>query len=232
MKKTILLALVLVFSISVFAQNDPTPQQIVENYIKAIGGKTKLESIKDIAISTTGNMQGADIAQNVQHKMPGKFKMTMNITGMGEMVNVTSDGQKITLNMMGQNKVIESGPELEAMKSQNSLFAELGYLNAKVPMTLAGKETINGSPAYKIDFTIGSNHIISFYDVKSGLKVRQVMPGMQGESQTVDLSDYKEVGGVKFPYVTTVATPMGELRMETKSIDINKGIADDVFSTK
>ena len=51
MKKIIMsFALSLLFAANMMAQNVPTAKQIIDNYITALGGKQKLESVKTLSM--------------------------------------------------------------------------------------------------------------------------------------------------------------------------------------
>ena len=231
MKKQLVCLLALFFSMAAFAQN-PTAKQVLEKYVTAIGGKKKLETVKDLTYTLKGNMQGADLTQEIKRKAPDKFKTSMTAAGMGEMMTMVMDGKKLSMNMMGNSKTVSEGPELDVLKSQNSLFPELSYEKLKTNVTVAGKDTVNGSLAYKLEITVGTTKMTEYFDIASGFKVRQVAPDGQGGTANVDFSNYKEVSGIKFPYTYTIGTPMGSLVMEVQSIEVNKGIADEVFMVK
>ena len=67
--------------------------------------------------------------------------------------------------------------------------------------------------------------VTEYYDVTSGLKVREVstVNGPQGEaSQVTDLSDYKSIKpGVLIPHTTTLDMGAQLIKLEMKSITIN-----------
>ena len=59
MKKLIVsFALSLLFAANMMAQNVPTAKQIIDNYITALGGKQKLESVKTLSMKNTISVMG------------------------------------------------------------------------------------------------------------------------------------------------------------------------------
>ena len=70
-----------------------------------------------------------------------------------------------------------------------------------------------------------------YYDVKSSLKVAEVVAmdvNSQQISQTTSFSDYREVKGIKIPYVTTTNIGM-EILLTTTDVKINEGVSDADF---
>lgn len=71
-----------------------------------------------------------------------------------------------------------------------------------------------------------------FYDMESGLKLKEVsiVKGPQGEvKDPVEFSNYKEVNGVKFPYLMVRSMGPMKLNFEVKEIKINEGVSDADF---
>ncbi len=80
---------------------------------------------------------------------------------------------------------------------------------------------------------IEGRYRIVFYDVESGLKVKEVQnTTMQGQTQTQDalLKDYKDYNGLKFPTVRD-ASMMGQaVVFKLKEVKINEGVTDADFN--
>ena len=51
-------------------------------------------------------------------------------------------------------------------------------------------------------------------------------------SSTIDMSDYKEVAGVKFPHKLKQSTPMGSIELTATSIEVNTNLPDSMFEVK
>lgn len=70
-----------------------------------------------------------------------------------------------------------------------------------------------------------------FYDVESGLKVseaKELERAGQKMTQTTYFEDYKEVKGIKFPYITKMNVGI-ELEFITAEVKINEGVTDADF---
>jgi hypothetical protein len=73
-----------------------------------------------------------------------------------------------------------------------------------------------------------------YYDMKTSLKVREVStsegPDGAPNTQTIDMSDYKAIGGVLFPHVTTITGVFPvPFKVTINSAKVNQGIDDAVF---
>lgn len=210
-----------------------TADQVLEEYIKAIGGKDKVLAIKDVETTLAATVQGMDIAGVRQQKVPNKMKLSMKVPSMGmEVMKIVSNGTKAMVLSMGNIQEMK-GNELESMKIVNRLFAELYYGDMAVKRTLIGSEPINGVNTYKIELELpGGSKATEYYAADTGLKLRQIVVSQvngQTVSQATDFSDYREVAGVKFPYKLMTSFGPQTVEMKVTSITVNKGLGDELF---
>lgn len=210
-----------------------TADKVIENYINAIGGKEKLIKIRDVSTNMSAKVQGMEVTGIRQQKTPNKLKMSMKIASMGmEVLKIVSNGNKATFSAMGNTQEL-TGKELESTKAMNTLFPELYYDQIGVTRTLKGTEKINGSDTYVIELTLpGGSKTTEYFEINSGLKVRQILVGEtngQTVSQTTDFGDYREVSGVKFPYLLSTSFGPQVVDLKVTSIELNKGLGDEVF---
>lgn len=211
-----------------------TAEEVISKYIKAIGGKEKLAALKDVQNVLTATVQGMPISINQQLKAPDKFLQTITVQG-SEFQKMIVNGAKASMVQQGQPIPLE-GKLLEILKVQVAVNPELKYAQIGVKTKLIGIEAINGQDAYKVELTLPQDaKLTDYYAVESGLKVRQtyIIESPQGNMlQTMDFADYKEVGGVKFPYTIVQTVGPQIIDMKAQSVEVNKGIADEVFVIK
>jgi len=201
-----------------------TIQTIVDNYINAIGGKTKVDAIKTTSIIYEASMQGQTLTMNIKAKAPNKKGMTMSMMGMVMMKNVF-DGEKGYSERQGQKKPLE-GDKLETAKKNTAPFDELGLVTNG---ELKGIEPVDGKDLYKVAI----DKKMAYFDVKSGLKVKDVIqtkaPNGKEASQTISYHDYKEYNGVLFPSVMKIAFGPQLIDFKIKEVKINNGVTDSDF---
>ncbi|WP_282775258.1 hypothetical protein [Phaeodactylibacter xiamenensis] len=218
------------------AADEVTGVRVIEHYLEAIGGRARLESVKDISKTMSTTIQGMKLDMALLQKVPGKMVMTVKMNG--NVMNETRfDGEKGVINAMGQKERIK-GAEAEAMKTQSLIFPELEYASSNYQIELSGVEEVNGEQAYKVHIMPpNGNMLTEYYAVESRLKIRQVsrQEGADGEEvvTTNTFSKYQKVDGVLFPFesVSEVATPT-PFTIKVKEIKINSGISDKVFEVK
>jgi len=207
---------------------DITAGQVIEKYIEAIGGKEKVNQIHDINMKSGVTLQGMSIEINLRQKAPNKICVE---TSMGGNVLSTQifDGEKGKIKSQMGNQEI-TGDDLEYMRIQATLNAEMHLEELGVKTELTGSENVDGIPAWKILMTMPSGRTaVDFYGQESGLKIKSVSQ-QGGVSATALYSDYREVDGVLFPFKTKQTAGPQTLDIEVKSIEINKGIDDSVFA--
>ncbi|WP_247231428.1 hypothetical protein [Telluribacter sp. SYSU D00476] len=215
------------------AQEPANANEVVEKYLTAIGGRTRLKAIQDITTTATADMQGRTMEMEAKYKMPNKFRQASYVMG-NEMGGTVYDGNKLLRNMRGQEQVKE-GKEAFQEYLQNHPFPELYYDSLGVEKKLVGKESVDGRDAYKVEYTAGGRTWQDYFDVSSGLKVRRTatVETPRGKSDVaITYEDYKEVNGIKYPFKRSQKSGQFEMVMETQSIKINKGIDDKQFRIK
>jgi predicted Zn-dependent peptidase len=199
-----------------------TASSVVDKYFDAIGGKNKIAAVKSVKISSEAKVQGMLLNLIQKSATPNKSSIIVSMGGNVMSKNVF-DGAKGYQEARGQKKELD-GKELEVAKKNISLFSDEAYRKG----TLDRIEPINGKKAYVIKFD--KKEI--FYDMESGLKLKEVstVKGPQGEvKDPVEFSNYKEVNGVKFPYLMVRSMGPMKLNFEVKEIKINEGVSDADF---
>lgn len=217
------------------AAGDVTAQEVIAQYIKAIGGEAKLKALKDYKMTMEASVQGQSLSFNYVKKAPAK--MSLEVIMMGNVMQSTKfDGEKGAVVMMGQKQAVE-GEAAIGMKAEAMLFPELDYGKGYYQMELTGVEDLDGQAAYVLKLTDeAGNNKTEYYSKNSGLKLRTVATvAAQGQTITTtqDFSDYKAVEGVLFPYTikTSGAMPF-PLEMKVTALKVNIGVEDSVFEIK
>ncbi len=200
-----------------------TAQTVLENYFKAIGGKDKLAAIQSTFSTAEAAMGGATL--QMISKTTSKNQSLTNILFGGNSVNKNVfDGTKGYVVVQGQ-KIEFTEDQIKQAKKNATPFPELSTTSA----TLKGIEPYEGGKAYKL---VISEQKTSFYDVESGLKIKDVVvqeQGGQSITSTVSYGDYKEVNGIKFPFLLSVAAGPQKFDFTVKEVKINEGVSDEDF---
>ncbi|PRY14880.1 putative Zn-dependent peptidase [Pontibacter ummariensis] len=210
-----------------------TAEQVIADYIKAIGGKANIEKLKDITVTSNATIQGMPLTVVQQQKGNDKFavQVLMNNNPIQRVV-INGDKGKMEAPMQGVNKEITK-EELAAQKLETNLFAALLYDKLGIKTQLTGMEKVDGKDAYVVEVSLPNGQKATHYFAKdSGLRLKEVnnLQSPQGViTQTKSYSNYKEVNGVKLPYVTETTVGPQVIKAEVQNVEVNKGLADDTF---
>ncbi len=211
------------------AVNKPIPagvtvKTVLDSYIKAIGGEKALSSVKSIAMTASGTVQGMTL--EVFKKVTSDNKMTQGFSAMGQTQKIVFNGTTGYIAGGGQKMDIPA-EDIAEMKKEALPFPELKLKN-DASLKIKGIENFNGADAYAIvdgDATL-------YYDVTSGLKLGKVETAKGPDGQSVNVttpySDYRDVKGVKIPYKTTMNIGI-DVELTVSDVKINEGVAPADF---
>jgi len=209
-----------------------TAQDVINDYIEAIGGKDALAKIKSVKTTAGMSAMGQDMDVTTYQDMSGKFAMNMATQGM-TVVDQKYDGVKMEMSQMGQKQLITEGPQLEDAKESAMIAPQLQYEEPGYKLDLKGSEDLNGKNVYKIVVTNPKGKkVTQYYDSASSLLVKNVS-SVGEQTLTQEMDDYREVSGVKFPYSMKLigAAPV-PMEMEVKDVEVNGAIDASVFTIK
>jgi zinc protease len=208
---------------------------VIEDYLKAIGGKEKLEAVEDMSMDMSTEMQGMAISMSMKRKKPAMMSMVVEMNG--NVLNETRfDGEKGYVSQMGQKQPIE-GEQAEDTKEQAMLFPEMTYEERGYTAEIVDVDKVNGEDAYKIVVTDpDGDKTTEFYSAETALKLKEVtvQEGPQGEvTVTNELADYEEVDGILIPRTmkTIGAMPM-PMTMTVGAVKVNEGLSDEEFKVE
>ena len=214
-----------------------TANEVISDYISAIGGKEKLEAVKSLITKGGMNLMGQEATLTIKVKSPNKMVNKMEMNGM-VMQEQKFDGNKASISGMGQSQVFESGsPEFDQAKNQSILFEQLFYNSDDIIAELKSIEEFEGEKCYKLIVQKGDLKETQYYNLRTNLLLATVMSEGEGEQTrvvTTTLGDYKEVGGIQmFPHSMTVvgAAPF-PLEMKINEYILNQEIDDIEFTVK
>lgn len=210
-----------------------TAVQVIEDYLNAIGGRGKVAGITDMQSNAVMQMRGPSFNLTTYQKGGNKIMVEMSMNGQ-VMNKQVFDGQNGIQSAMGQVENMDEATVAD-MKEQAKICKEADYQTGGYQLVLKGMEEINGAMTFVIEVTRPSGRkITEYYDTKTSLKVREVSSelGMDGNPaiQTVDMSDYKEVNGVKIPHTLTISGlfPV-PVKVNVEEIKVNTGLKDELF---
>lgn len=201
----------------------PSAEEIINNFIKALGGREKLEGVKSIEMISIANVHGMDLQIKNVAKEPGMALNSITMDGMPFQETIYNQGRaKMTI----QGRELPLNEQmLEEMKYNTSVFPEVDYMRMDVEMEVVEKTSIKGQDAYavKITYPTGTTKT-EYFSRETGLKLRT-----QSVSGHIDYGEYKEIDGIKFPEIMIIATPQGPLESKLVEVKINQELPNETF---
>lgn len=209
-----------------------TVEKVLNNYIDAIGGKSKIEAIQTLQMKMEASIMGQVLNMESTRMAPNKYMMVVKMGGNVAQKQVF-DGEKGAGSGMQGNTKIE-GDEAKDMSISAAIVEEIEYLKQGVKTKLVSVDQIGGKDAYGIEVTMPSGKKSTrFYDAESGLLVRvsNTMEGPQGAmTLSTDFENYKEYNGVMFPM--GIKQPMNaQMKMDIKvtEVIVNEDLDESIF---
>lgn len=216
-----------------------TAQQVMNSYIKAIGGEKNIKAIKDIKVVMLGKMDAGGQEMELQltemKKNPGKYKQLVELPAMGMVAQKqVFDGEKGYMEAQGQ-KMPMNEDQIKEIKAEADIYADLHPEKYGIKRTLSGMDEIDGEEVYVLEVESGDgNKSKEYYSTKTGYLVKQVesTETPQGAiTSTVVYGDYKEIPGTGYwlPHSVTIDAGGQVIPAKVQSAAINQGIADSEF---
>ncbi|HEY3132174.1 MAG TPA: outer membrane lipoprotein-sorting protein [Acidobacteriota bacterium] len=215
-----------------------TVDEIIAKNIQARGGMAKLKSIKTMRM--TGRMtvgQGMEAPIVLEQKRPKSMRMEFTIQGMTGIQ--AYDGKTAWIVMPFQGK---KDPELMPSEAVKELEQQadfdgplVDYKEKGNQVELIGKESVEGTEAYKLKVTLKGGDVRYFYlDKDSYLEIKaeskRTIRGTEVESESA-IGDYKEVEGLMFPHSLEIGAKgrPEKQKLTIEKIEINPPVDDARF---
>ena len=247
MKKHLILSLfTLLFTGILSAQ---TADEIVNNYLKNIGGKDKLAKIEALHVTASTKAQGMEIPVDIYMTRDGKQYIVAKFQGK-EMVQVAFDGNTAwhTNFMNMKNEKMDKETTENMKKNAGGDFPNpfLNYKKKGYSIELLGEEEIEGTNTYKIKLTQKpetkngkevAKESTYYFDKENFVPIvveTTIKEGQMAGSKVQQVfSDYQEVDGIYFPF-STATKFNGNAGQEVKltKIEINPNIDNKIFEYK
>jgi hypothetical protein len=211
-----------------------TADQILENYIKAIGGRENWKKLTTRISTGTIDVPAMNLSGlvTVREKAPNRSIFTVNFNGA--VFQQGFDGA-IGWSNDPQNGLREqAGEELAETKRDSDFYHPLDLKQMYSKITLTGTDKIDDRDAYIVEASsadLGTDKI--YFDTQNGLVLRIVGQHhtMDGPATfTEDFSDFREVDGIKLPYTVHQESPSSTFTIKFTEIRHNEAIEDAAFA--
>jgi hypothetical protein len=217
------------------AQALPTAEAILDRFVEVTGGKAAYQQhTTEIMTGTmTIGAQGLSGSLTRYGLAPDKEYSVVELGPIGKIESGVSNGvawEKSAI--LGPR--LKSGEERERALREAEFASPVGWRKLFPKAETAGVETINGEECYKLLLTPSAGKPETrFYSRKSGLLVKAVATAVtpMGEiTAEVDISGYKQFGGVLYPTQSRQKAGGQEMAITITDVRHNEAIPDGYFT--
>ncbi len=199
----------------------PSAAEVLDRYIQALGGRAALEAVQSrVSRGTLLRMKvigsGTPKAQAVNRGKEDPFEIVQQAPDRVT-VTVGPPSQQIVQRVEGASGTVQTPrgeipmtpEEIARLVERTDLRKELKLRDRADKARVVGREPLDGKDALVLRMTRDngtSDHL--YFDAGTGLLRRQIVyqPTLLGpDPEQTDFADYRDVGGVKVPFLVTTS---------------------------
>jgi len=213
----------------------PTVDNILEKYVKALGGKEAIEKTSSRSANGSFEIEALNMSGTFEMfaKAPNKNAMKIDLPGVGMVYNVFDGVKGWDSNPMTGLREL-AGEELATMKREADFYQPLNLKKHFPKLEVKGKDKVEEYETYVVVATpAGGGPEKLYFDIASGLLIRQDAERETGQGKIAveeHFDDYKDVGGVMIPHSLRQITPMFAITMKFTEIKSNVEIDEGKFN--
>lgn len=208
-----------------------TALDVVDNYIKAIGGKDMLLNVNTLVSNMDVTLPGAPFKPMAISKqmMPNKISFEMKANMGGQTMSLMKrnfSGEKGYMEQQGQ-KMLMSEEEIIEAKNVEGIFDELYYNEDQTE--LLSINSIDGEDVYKVKVVKNEKTSYRYYAVESGYLMSIEEEDENKNISSTKYGDYRSVNGIMMPYFMQVNAGGQNLEFNTTEVLVNSELKDSDF---
>src|SRR5215203_3510347 len=207
----------------------PSAEKIVDNYLKATGGKKAAATLRDATYEWIVQLNNQPIGTaRTQRKAPASERWELTL-GNGQIISGTNARSAWEVGLDNHPRTL-TGPESAAAKLRASLDSSrlVNFKKSNVLARVISLGDLGSEPAYIVEFSTRSGARYQYYfSVKTSLLTK-----ITGDvkKKRVLLDDYRPERGILEPHrVRMNLEGPGELTLLLQSVGYDTGVDDRVF---
>ena len=205
----------------------PTPQQVIDRYVQALGGREAVLRRTSMKSVGTFEIPAAGIKADVESyaMKPNLMYVKMSIPGMGEVLQGYDGTTGWAMDPNTGPRVL-SGKELAQLVQRADFTAELHDTANYSAMHVVEKSEFEGRPAYKMHLVRkGGDESFEYFDAETGLMLGSTAT-VESPMGTINVSnvrrDYRNVDGIMLPMTMVQRANGQEFVITTTMVEYDK----------
>ena len=207
----------------------PSAGKIVDNYLKAIGGKKKGAALRDATYEWVVQLNEQPIGNaRTQRKRPNAERWELTF-GNGQIVSGTNARSAWEVGLDKRLRTL-TGPESAAAKLRASLDSSrlVNFKKANVLARVVSLGDLGSEPAYIVEFSTRSGARFHYYFSTKTWLITRITGDVRNTRVVFD--DYKPTQGIQEPHrIRMNVDGSGELTLLLQSVKYDTGIEDRIF---
>lgn len=204
---------------------------IIEDYLKAIGGKEEAKKITSMSGTISLEMMGRSFTGTDKIMAPNKHFTELKMGSMTVMKSVF-DGLK-GYQQQGPQKNDMTLDEIKEAQDDRAVIPQVNYISSDYKTEYIGSGKVGDETTYRLKVVMPSGRLsIQEYSTKTGLLLKEETTSKQGDTDepvTIEYKNYKKVGNVMFPFEITRNAGGQEFTIVYTEIKVNEGVTDADF---
>lgn len=213
-------------ALSAAQESNPTPGELMAKYVEAIGGEAAIRAVKTRVTEGEMNLPAMNLKGTLKtwNQAPSSMVVIGEFPGIGVDAKGT-DGAVAWANDPFMGPRLLEGAEKAAFLRSATLDSDLRWQEMYPKAETVGSEDVGGKPAWKAVFTDAEEkQETRYFDKESGLVVRvdtTIDSPMGSVPVMSEVSDYRVVGDLKIPHLTTVTLPTAQVVVTLLKVEHN-----------
>ena len=212
--------------------NSISASEIVESYLKAIGGKEAVKKINTISSVIGLDMMGRTF-EGVEKKMNPNLQITEIKMGAMTVMKSVFDG-KAGFQQQGPQKKDLTAKETKEALDEKGVIPQLYYItNNEYKTDYLGMGKVENDDTYRLKVVMPSGRTsIQEYAITTGLLLKEETTSVQEDANipmTIEYKNYMKFGTLLLPTEVTRNVGGQEIPLKYKDIKLNEGVTEADF---
>jgi predicted Zn-dependent peptidase len=204
---------------------------IVEDYLKAIGGKEEVKKVTSISATISMDMMGRSFTGTEKKMNPNKSVTELK---MGTMTVMKAVFDGLTgFQQQGPQKKDMNVAEIKEAQDDKGVIPQLYYIGPDYKTEYIGSGKIADETTYRLKVVMPSGRLsVQEYSTKTGLLLKEETTAKDEDTDepvTIEYKNYIKVGNIMLPTEVTRNEGGQEFTFKYTDIKINEGVTEADF---
>ncbi|SDQ98662.1 Tannase and feruloyl esterase [Chryseobacterium soldanellicola] len=213
--------------------------QVINQYIDAVGGRSNLSKIKSMSIERQSEINGMKVTSNETILIGTGYRSEINLGNIYQTTETYNPKEAFISNLISGNKSTQNMPDAKYAAGKDKIFSTMGlllkYKNLGYTAETLGSERSDGAELVKIRLTSPAGvESLYYFNRKTYLLIKSITIlnsfGLKKEMIS-QYDDYRQIQNIKYPYRLLSNNNVAGLFLssEITKIEINQSINSKIF---